>query len=314
MGKRKQRPPQKATEEKRKCLSWNMLDNAENTHDLVIDDIDENAENGTVSNKRSSILTEKEKNNTDFPTVIEGGACFDTTGTSYRSADLFEIYELHADNCLFSIPVYTELCTKKGAWKCELAEFQIQFSPHPIFVPLPTEKLPDITEFSLFVSKDGEKNIFSCETNRFKRELFGRKKVRNKRKADVTDVKFWFVDSDLPLVCFEALDCKSFQVVIDKFECKNKTVTLKIYGTEALLLRLSCPGEAVRMAKKQNHSLITLMQHFYGITTPGKVLQRFLFVPYSFNRFFTSKSSFNWISQDWLSFLFLAQLESSSLK
>ena len=241
-----------------------MLDNAETSHDLVIDDTDE-IENVAVSRKGSSVLDQVAKSNQDF--AAGSIASTDTSGPSYRSADLFELYETFVGNCLFSIPVYSKLCIKKEVWRCELAQFQIHFSRDPIFVPLPTDNLPDRTEFSLYVSRDFE-NILSCETGKSKPTLFGKKKVKNNSTAP-TDLKFWLVNADLPFDCLEALDCKSFQVVIDKFESQDKTVTLKIYGTEALLLQLSCPGESIRMAKKQNHSLKLLMEHFYGISAPG---------------------------------------------
>ncbi|XP_045197702.2 E3 ubiquitin-protein ligase SHPRH-like isoform X2 [Mercenaria mercenaria] len=269
MGKRKQSAPQKAGEDKRKCLTWNMMDNAEANKAPLIEDAVENSVYADVTVTDTNVSNPEKGKVTDLSVAPGKSSSFDEAGPCYRRDSLLDTYELHKENCLFGIPILSELRIKEGSWKCVLAEFEIRFSPFPVFVPLPTDSLPDVTQFTLHVSDQGEKNLLSYEIfEQGERTPSGKRGVKLRRSSSLRDVQFWLVDTDLPLECLEALKCKSFQVVINRFEPRDKCITLKVFGTETVLSRLSCPGEGVRTTKQQNHSLKVLMQHFYGISVP----------------------------------------------
>lgn len=268
MGKRKQSVPQKAGEEKRKCMTWNMMDNAASNKDLIIDDTIENVGNISVSKHTSS--SQEDKNTSLLSVGSSGYSSFaeEPEGPSYRNSDLLDIYGLHVQNCSFSIPVFSEPQIKPDSWKCVLGNFQLRFSPHPTFVSLPTDDFPDVRQFILHVSNEGDKNILSYEIIEMGKCTPSGK--RKQKKSTICDVKFWLVDVDLPLKCLEALKCKSLQVVIRGYDCLDKCVTMGVVGTESILSKLSCPGEAIRSAKQQNQALKVLMHYFYGISEPGK--------------------------------------------
>lgn len=269
MGKRKQSVPQKAGEEKRKCMTWNMMDNAATNNDLIIDDTIENVDNISVSKYISS--AQEDKNTTLLSVGSSGYSSFaeEPEEPRYRNSDLLDIYGLHVQNCSFSIPVFSEPQIKPDSWKCVLGNFQLRFSSHPTFVTLPGDDLPDFRQFILHVSDEGEKNILSYEITEVGKCTPNGK--RKQKKSTICDVKFWLVDVDLPLKCLEALRCKSLQVVIRRYDSLNKCVTMEVVGTETILSRLSCPGEAIRSAKHQNQALKVLMHHFYGISEPGNL-------------------------------------------
>lgn len=277
MGKRKQSAPQKAGLDKRQCLSWNMMEDAAANKEVIVDDtVDNTAHVETSTNETAESSWEHERKVfAESHTVPEFSSSFETfegPGQSYRKADLLDIYKLHKEQCLFSIPLLSAARLKQGTWSCVLAEFRLTFSPLPLFVPLPTEKLPDVTQCMLYVSNNGEKNILSYENLEPGNVTSSGKKNIRQRNDSVRDVKFWLVDTDLSMECLTALRCKSFQMVIDKFEPQQMCVSLKIVATEAILSDLSCPSQAVKCNKQQNQSLMVLLDYFYGISAPGMLI------------------------------------------
>lgn len=278
MGKRKQSVPQKAGVDKRQCLSWNMLEDAAASKEVIIDDTIDNTTHAETSTKETaeSSWEHERKVFVESHTVPEIISGFDGPSPCFRTADLLDIYKLHKEQCLFSIPLLSGARFKQGTWSCVLAGFRLTFSPLPIFVPLPTEELPNVTQCMLYVSNKGEKNIISYEVLEAGNVTSSGKKSsrqRNERSNSLRDVKFWLVDTDLSMECLTALRCKSFQVVIDKFEPRHMCVSLKVFATEAILSHLSCPGQALRCNKQQNQCLMTLLDYFYGIAAPGMLIK-----------------------------------------
>ena len=262
MGKRKQTAPVKASEEKRKCLSWNMLEDQSGSSAskpglTLIDDQDprllqelEDAEQMRKKSKQN--ITPSAGSSQSF----------------YASDDIADIFNLHLENCLFYVSILREPKLKPGEWSCDFGEFQVSFLSEINIIPVPQE-LPEIGECWLYVGIQDGKSLLYYEIpdEQGQEEMpqkSKKKKIQNKKK-----ILFWNVDISLSVDCMEALKCSAFQVVIEAYDFKTLTIDLKIIATEVALSNLSFVSEFVR-PKKQNEATKTLVGHFYGIQPPCK--------------------------------------------
>lgn len=268
MGKRKQQAPRRASEDKRKCLSWNMMDNASNNEgDLINDKIDV-IDLTTTSDEATKTVCETHVNARKSVRENNGNLCF-------GKDELLDIFNLHVENCLFSFPIYSTLELKDNGWKCILAEFSLNFSPSPVFVPLPSNSLPEIRQFTLHVSSEGEKNVL-CYHVQDSTSVKNSKKG-GKSKGNISgDVKFWLVDTNIPVHVLEAFKWKKLVVAIDRFNSSNMSIHLKVIGTESFISHLSYPSEAIRPISHVKQSMKHLMEYFFGISAPGKYAQYLL--------------------------------------
>ncbi|KAL4232699.1 hypothetical protein ACF0H5_007387 [Mactra antiquata] len=263
MGKRKQSAPQKADEDKRKCLTWNMMDMPNGDNSLINDDVEVV---NSVINYPVVMETNHSKERKPLPSESISNE-ISNIGQCYRRDDLLDIFNLHVENCLFCFPIQSKMNFKDNDWRCTLAKFKLVFSPSPVFVPLPSNTLPDVEQFTLHVSSEGEKNIISY----FVPTNTGMKNSKTNRKSKVNiegDVKFWLVDTDIPVPVLEAFKCKSISVLIDKFDSKDMSIYLEVIGTKMIISNLNFPSEPIRSTKLINQSVKIIMDYFYGISAP----------------------------------------------
>ncbi|KAH3735745.1 E3 ubiquitin-protein ligase SHPRH-like [Dreissena polymorpha] len=269
MGKRKQSVPQKANETTRKQLTWNMLENAPaaasgvnilDDHDPALLEELEVAESLSSPKKQS-------KYEAATCNVLEIKRDFSqaTSNPSYRRDDLLDIFDLHLQNCSFDIKLYTQQKVKKSGWKFELASFEFQLCPEPLFVPLPVQGLPNVEVFTLHISKEGEKNLISYSVENGTTPVSSKSTL--KKSSEDKSVKFWLFVSNVPGSILEALRCRTLQVVLDDFDSKNMIFRVKVIGNEDTLTKVLHPSDSIR-PRVLNDSLKTIISHFYGISEP----------------------------------------------
>ena len=261
MGKRKQTVPLKATEEKRKCLSWNMLENQPGSSNsqselTLISDDDPRLK---AEFEEAERLKKQSKQN------ISARSC----QIAYADDEIAEIFNLHLENCLFRVSVLQKPKLKPGEWSCCLGEFTVTFLPESNVIPLPVGSLPEIEEFWLYVGIHRGKSLLYYEI--VEEQEVVPQKSKKKKTPPKKKIVFWNVDISLPVETMEALKCNVFQVVVDEYDAKTLTIELKIVASEAALSVLSFVSESER-PKKQNRAIATLMDQFYAIKPPCKYI------------------------------------------
>lgn len=276
MGKRKQSAPQKADETTRKQLTWNMLENAPAPSGVnILDDQDpalleeiDFAESLGLPKKQSKY----EATTCNVPVSldhleIKRDFLQATSDPSYRRDDLLDIFDLHLQNCSFDIKLYTQPKLKKSGWKFELASFEFQLCPGPLFVPLPVQGLPNVETFNLHIAKEGERSLISYSVENGAVPLSSKSIL--KKSSDDRNVKFWLFVSNVPSSVLETLRCRTLQVVLDDFDSKNMVFRVKVIGNEDTLTNVLHPSDSIR-PRILNDSLKTIISHFYGISEPCK--------------------------------------------
>ena len=264
MGKRKQSAPQRATEEKRQCLTWNMLDGG-----------DQSAQVTVIPDNDPSLLAEQQQAHTQLKADQPQTSTSESENVvGYKNEDLKDIFDLHIETCLFHLIGFQDLQLKEDEWNFELARFKINFSPGPLFLPLPITGLPDTKTCTLSVSAEGEKSVLSFEkhlgNNHIGNNHHVSSKKKGKSKVEVEkEIQFWLVDIDLPYDCLQALKCKNLFLVLEHFDKPQMALTFKVIGTETVLSDLGFASEALR-PRQHNLSLKTLIAFFYRIAEPSK--------------------------------------------
>ena len=251
--------PQKATEEKRKCLTWNMLENQPGVSKIQPD--------LTLINDDDPRLLEEFEEAEKLKKQQKQDNITKTSLVSYANDEIADIFNLHLESCLFYVSVFRKPKLKLGEWSCHLGEFKVTFLPELNVIPVPQDSLPEVGDCWLYVGIHEGKSLLYYEIP--DGQETPPQKSKKKKLQEKKQILFWNVDISLSIETMEALKCNVFQVVIEEYDCKTLTVSLKIIATEASLSVLSFVSEGER-PKKQNQAITTLMDQFYGIKPPCK--------------------------------------------
>lgn len=174
MGKRKKSVPTRADEEKRRCLTWNMLDRDSERGSLLIcsdnDSVPQHAQELENYGQNSSqhvdeecTLSQDMENLSDVQTVLHS----------------------YLNNCLFCLTVRNKLILKPHEWHKQITSFSVKVTEDRPRFDLTDAFLHKTGEFWLYIGdNDGESFIYMEEDN---------------MSCDQKNVKFWCTKTDIPL-------------------------------------------------------------------------------------------------------------------
>ncbi|KAJ8314477.1 hypothetical protein KUTeg_006627 [Tegillarca granosa] len=244
MSKRKAKPPQHISEEKRKCLSWNMLEGSAETGSLsILSDNDPEL----LKELQDSITVNKNKQNN------EKESC---KNANVLNSDIYELFESYLPECVLYVTISDQLTLKKSEFYFEFGRFQVKFTGEPSVCDLP-DHLPQVPEFWLYVTKSPGNGLLYIEN-------IGGNDENNPEKNQENKIVFWCVSLDLPIQVLEALEQpKMFQVVKGSYNIHTHVVELIIYGTQNLLSTQQIPSEHIR-PKNHYKGVQAIMEHFYA--------------------------------------------------
>ncbi|XP_071112627.1 E3 ubiquitin-protein ligase SHPRH-like isoform X1 [Haliotis cracherodii] len=249
MSKRKGNIPQKVDEEKRKCLSWNMMDGVE----------DPQGSSAIFGDGQSEILPQYsfEDGLPDIAQEITLGNEEVCVKDSFSYTE--HLFYFHLDYCSFFVSIMDRLHTKDGNWSCEIGRFELQVEPEPSSFSLVKGFLPQCEECWLYVADPGHRNMLYFELDDNDENLNSNGLAKRNKKYP----QFWFASVSLPTVCLKALQVKAYQMVRGKFDPASKVLEVIIYAKETVLMKPQFPSENIR-PNKITRATTVLMGHFYG--------------------------------------------------
>ena len=246
MGKRKG-VPKRADEEKRQCMTWNMLDsNAQPTlHILSNEDTKASQE----------VRSEEEASTSQHKLSPVSSDFYPNDPHTVCSKDLAKLI----DFCDFYLSVYGKLQGDSTRWHSELGRFTLQLDQTRGQYPI---QLPESEQFWFYVSEENTASFvyFELEEN-----------DENNIPITVATQPFHYkARTALPYGCLEGLCLKHFQLVSTGYDPDRGEMGIAVYILESLLTKPQFPSEGVRL-RKNNCSLQRIMKYFYGIEYTGKL-------------------------------------------
>ncbi|OWF36325.1 E3 ubiquitin-protein ligase SHPRH [Mizuhopecten yessoensis] len=248
MGKRKQTAPQRASEDKRLCLEWNMLDGVAPEGSLsVLDDSD------------PSILHEAQQ--VQEPDRKTGGNSTEINSIQQPQFPTQQMQDMFDDNlkyCSYMVRVMPSLPFRENEWHTVLGLFSVKLLPGLMGEP-GTCVLRGQEEVWLYVSEVTGKSMLYIEE--------GENDENPSRARLLTS---WCVDIDIPtevLAVFDKCNSKMVVVTIGQYDPTTFRFSLTIHAREALLCKPKFPSEHIKM-RKQNILLKVVMAHFFRLAPP----------------------------------------------
>ncbi|CAC5392896.1 unnamed protein product [Mytilus coruscus] len=153
MGKRKKAVPKRADEEKRRCLTWNLLDGASGSLSIC-------------SDNDSQLLKEQ----------IEASAksCQPSTSSGVQSQEEYSavndsyiqsVLNSYLENCEHCVTIQQQLRIKSNEWCKQIATFSLTVSEEEPLFELTADCFSRTEEFWLYVGCDGCKSFIYTEEN-----------------------------------------------------------------------------------------------------------------------------------------------------
>ncbi|XP_069131636.1 E3 ubiquitin-protein ligase SHPRH-like isoform X2 [Argopecten irradians] len=242
MGKRKQGAPQRASEDKRRCLEWNMFDGVSPEPEGSLTVLDDN--DPSILNEAQQLQGSSQRKVTDTINM-EQQPEFSTQQTR-------EMFEDNMTYCSYSIQLMSSLPFKENEWHTKLGVFNIEL------LRKSEECQPNgHKEIWLYVSEVAGKSMLYIEEGE-----------NEENSSMAVKLNYWCVDINIPINVLAALDMyntKMVVVTIGQFDPATLRFELTIHAREALLYNPKFPSEHVNM-KKINILLKLIMSHFYGLS------------------------------------------------
>lgn len=171
MGKRKKAVPKRADEEKRRCLTWNLLDGASGSLSIYSDNDSELLKEQVGAGVKSS----QPSTSSGVESQEESSAVND----SYVQS----VLNLYLEKCVHCVTIQQELRIKSNEWCKQIATFSLTISEEKPLFELTDDCFSRTEEFWLYVGCDGCKSFIYTE-----------EKTANGLKK----CKFWGISCSLP--------------------------------------------------------------------------------------------------------------------
>ncbi|XP_052087534.1 E3 ubiquitin-protein ligase SHPRH-like [Mytilus californianus] len=238
MGKRKKAVPKRADEEKRRCMTWNLLDGAsgslsicsDNDSQLLKEQIEARAKSCQPSTS-SGVQSQEE---------------YSAVNDSYVQSVLNE----NLENCVHCVTIQQQLRIKSNEWCKQIATFSLTISEEKPLFELTDDCLSRTEEFWLYVGCDGCESFIYTEEN----TANGLKKC-----------KFWCISCSLPSEVLGAFAAdKIFQLVLERYDQNHQSLDIVVYLRQAALVNMKFACEPLKM-KKHSLAVQSIIGHFFGI-------------------------------------------------
>ncbi|VDI48356.1 Hypothetical predicted protein [Mytilus galloprovincialis] len=177
MGKRKKAVPKRADEEKRRCLTWNLLDGASGSLSIYSDNdselLKEQVEAGVKSSQPST------------SSGVESREESSAVNDSYVQS----VLNLYLEKCVHCVTIQQELRIKSNEWCKQIATFSLTISEEKPLFELTDDCFSRTEEFWLYVLGGFEADrIFQLVLDRYDRQSMDI--VIYLRQAALVDLKF----------------------------------------------------------------------------------------------------------------------------
>lgn len=257
MGKRKQSSPHKTTEEKRKCLTWNMVEGRLETGSMtLIPDNDPSLLQEISEAERNDRVTEPHRSISQTKS---------SAVPSFISEQLMGAFDENLKSCLFCFGIRSEPGFKSHEFNAQIGKFTVQLIPHEQWPNLLQNDLPKCPECWLYVNdKKGQCMLYF--------ELTGSE--GNGAESETTidrqlGTMFFFCDTSLPVESLETLQIKRlFQPVLSDFNSETLRAEITVFITPRALKVLNYPSE-FKKPQRDECAIQTIMEEFYGISIPS---------------------------------------------
>ena len=208
MSKRKSAAPRRADEQKRQCLSWNMMDAG--AASLVAPG---NSEQTMTQDQQVALLPAMANASPGGSTSTTSDVCHtEAAGSPMQLQDFLS-------SCQFFLPIVCPSSVEAThEWTCQLGTFDVRL--HSRDACSMTDVLENVSEFWLYVSHLLGKSMlyFELPENRELWEVLGVS----------SSVIYFAADIEFPYGCLEALRTKVFKLKISKYDHDSKLIQVMI--------------------------------------------------------------------------------------
>lgn len=251
MGKRKQNAPARSSEEKQRCMTWNMQDLRPDgiNFDIVPDNDPSLALEELLS---SQDATEAKENDEE---IID---------CNPAESDVERLFQDNLTHCLFYVSLYDKVNFNDSDWHCELGTFYLQVFPSSQNSLYLKAGLPSCKECWLYVSdKPGKSMLYY--------EIEANSDGASTSQTTQTSVYFT-VKIDMHLDGLRGLQLKTLSATIGSLDVHTNRVGITVYGGPGLIKTIRYPSEAFGRKthiQKSQISLSALMEKLYGVKRTG---------------------------------------------
>ncbi|XP_077977892.1 E3 ubiquitin-protein ligase SHPRH-like [Glandiceps talaboti] len=261
MPRKRKGVPQRVDEDKRQCLSWNMLEDINATTTQSEETLNHLPQVKPVISLAETI------DNSNHPSEIDQSICsIQNVENTISQSEYNNIWEA-AD---YSITVHNSLKVKSCDWSCKLGTFTVQLSQYLANNDkgeewTAPEQLPNDDKLSLFINKGNNLHhlIYDCYGNN--ENMSGVTSINMYKcfKIDIKIPKLQYLD-DLEIL-HQYASGRLLRVVKNQYYHVTAEMTFDLYLLKSVLSKLKYPSQPGNPGKRQYSCLQGLMQWFYGI-------------------------------------------------
>ncbi|KAH9494650.1 hypothetical protein Btru_020414 [Bulinus truncatus] len=253
MGKRKQKKPHFADDTKRQQLQWNMTDQMSGTSSVICDD-----------DKLAEENVGQEPDVTSTSEISSVNLLYDSSNSSSGTplhALLVDTFYQNLAFCHSTLSIHQQNFNKINSTTklIKFGQFKITLITRPNLLPVPSS-LPEFTTCWLYVN-NSDNSMLYFETEGDRVSVVQHKKTKSRESKFGI---YWFVSLNVPAQILYNLKHKTFMLHSIGFDTTLKELTVDIFGTDGIILKLSHPSESLRM-KLPQLAVQKLMEHFYDI-------------------------------------------------
>ncbi|XP_062583569.1 E3 ubiquitin-protein ligase SHPRH-like [Saccostrea cucullata] len=247
--------PQRASEEKQRCLTWNMMDSLgvrDHGGSMSIINDDDPCLLHELQQSASSSSKEKHRKDPDQQTY-------------HFSQDLMhDMFNIILRECVMYVPILSSKCPEHDGGKYfEIGTFKVKIT-NESFTPSVPSQLPECREYWLYINKSHGQDTENTDHNML---YFETCEVDENEPKETIQRLFWCAEVDLPLQVLKSLsECKLLQCV-GRYDNSQALLHVTVFGSERLITRPAFASEPVK-SKVTSTVLKNVIGYFFSLEPP----------------------------------------------